>query len=182
MTNPTKKAIENTFIQLLNERPLSKISVKDIVERCGVNRNTFYYYYSDLPALTEEILSQSFESAIDSLPEMSVSDDFFEAIIASLKKNKKAILHIYKSENRNLFEKYLMNACERASKAQIKEFAGRLIPTQQDIKPITIVLKCQYFGLIIDWLEKGMEEDASLIYKQYHNTIRKLFDISINDH
>ena len=35
----TKSFIVETFIQLLDEKPLTKITVKDIVERCGVNRN-----------------------------------------------------------------------------------------------------------------------------------------------
>ena len=41
MASYTKQLIINTFIQLLNERPLDKITVKDIVAICGINRNTF---------------------------------------------------------------------------------------------------------------------------------------------
>ena len=43
MSQFTKRAIMETFIKLLGEHPLDKITVKDIVEECGVNRNTFYY-------------------------------------------------------------------------------------------------------------------------------------------
>ena len=45
MAQQTKNAIRRAFIQLLNERPLDKISIKDIAEKGAVNRNTFYYYY-----------------------------------------------------------------------------------------------------------------------------------------
>ena len=41
MANFTKKAIRDSFVKLLNEKPISQITVKDIVEDCGVNRNTF---------------------------------------------------------------------------------------------------------------------------------------------
>ena len=51
MPNFTKMAIKATFIKLLNERPLNRITVKDIVEECGVNRNSFYYHFEDIPAL-----------------------------------------------------------------------------------------------------------------------------------
>ena len=37
----TRNAIIDAFLQLLDERPLSKITVKDIVDACGINRNTF---------------------------------------------------------------------------------------------------------------------------------------------
>ena len=29
------------FTEILDEKPMSKVTVRDIVERCGVNRNTF---------------------------------------------------------------------------------------------------------------------------------------------
>ena len=49
MANFTKKAIKETFVELLEEHPLSDITIKDIVEKCGINRNSFYYHYHDLP-------------------------------------------------------------------------------------------------------------------------------------
>ena len=51
MANFTEKAIKASFLKLLNERPLTKITVRDIVEDCGINRNSFYYHYRDIPAL-----------------------------------------------------------------------------------------------------------------------------------
>ena len=53
MSQFTKKAIIDAFVELISERPLSKITVKDIVTRCGVNRNTFYYYFEDIYALID---------------------------------------------------------------------------------------------------------------------------------
>ena len=47
----TKKAINQAFLDILAEKPLEKITVRDITERCGINRNTFYYHYQDIPAL-----------------------------------------------------------------------------------------------------------------------------------
>lgn len=49
MSGFTKEIIAKTFTELLDEKPMSKITVKDIVERCGVNRNTFYYHFKDIP-------------------------------------------------------------------------------------------------------------------------------------
>ena len=45
MLQLTKKAIVNSFIKLLNEKPLDKITVKNIAEDCGINRTTFYYHF-----------------------------------------------------------------------------------------------------------------------------------------
>lgn len=59
MANFTEKAIRSAFLELLDQRPLNKITVKDITERCGINRNSFYYHYQDVPTLTNRSLRTS---------------------------------------------------------------------------------------------------------------------------
>ena len=58
MQKDTKKLIFDTFIEQLEKKPFDKITVKDIVESCGINRNTFYYYYSDIYDLLEEVFTK----------------------------------------------------------------------------------------------------------------------------
>ena len=48
MSVTTKRALAETFKKLLSKRGLNKITVKDIVEDCGVNRQTFYYHFHDI--------------------------------------------------------------------------------------------------------------------------------------
>ncbi|MBU5461605.1 TetR/AcrR family transcriptional regulator, partial [Lachnoclostridium sp. MSJ-17] len=58
MTSLTKDAIKKSFMKLLNSKPIDKITVKEIVEDCGINRNSFYYHFDDIPSLMEEIFSE----------------------------------------------------------------------------------------------------------------------------
>lgn len=46
-TRMTKALINESFLELLEQRHLSKITVKDICEGADVNRSTYYRYYSD---------------------------------------------------------------------------------------------------------------------------------------
>ena len=41
----TEQSIREAFIILMNEKGFTQISVKQIVERSGINRGTFYIYY-----------------------------------------------------------------------------------------------------------------------------------------
>ena len=43
MATFTRKAIMQTFLHILKNKPLDRITVKDICEQCEINRNTFYY-------------------------------------------------------------------------------------------------------------------------------------------
>ena len=64
MSPYTKQAIKNSFLKLLNERPLSQVTVKAIVEDCGINRNTFYYHFADIASLATEIITDRADSII----------------------------------------------------------------------------------------------------------------------
>ena len=64
MPSFTKQVIKNTFISLLAEHPLNEISVKMVVENCGINRKSFYYHYQDIPSLVEEIFREKTDSLI----------------------------------------------------------------------------------------------------------------------
>ena len=58
MASFTRKAIMDSCLRLLEDRPVDKITVKDIVEDCGINRNTFYYHFEDLPSLIYAIFME----------------------------------------------------------------------------------------------------------------------------
>ena len=62
MAGSTQRVIRKTFMELLEERPLNEITVKLIVERCGINRKTFYNHYRDIPDLMEKILTDEVDA------------------------------------------------------------------------------------------------------------------------
>ena len=43
----TKKALAEAMKELMSERPMNKINIGDIVERCNMNRQSFYYHFKD---------------------------------------------------------------------------------------------------------------------------------------
>ena len=47
MAVATKRLLADTLIELLAKRPLDKITVKELVATCHVNRQTFYYHFQD---------------------------------------------------------------------------------------------------------------------------------------
>lgn len=63
----TKKAIYRAFAQLLSEKNINDITIKDIADRADINRKTFYNYYDGIYELIGEIenkIIDSFEKVI----------------------------------------------------------------------------------------------------------------------
>ena len=65
----TEKAIKASFLKLLDERPLARITVRDITQECGITRNSFYYHYHDIPQLMEQIALDQTNSLIETYPD-----------------------------------------------------------------------------------------------------------------
>lgn len=154
-----KEAIEETFLALLDEKPYNKITVKDIVDRCGVNRNTFYYHFHDIPSLLEEIMTDRIDALIQqhcrpgSLVEcMSVTTEYFL-------KNKKAVMHLYKYIPRDVFVENL----DRLSLYLVEEYITNVTASmdirQEDRDLIVRFFKCMMVGVFLDWFESGMRYD-----------------------
>lgn len=90
MPSFTKKAIKESFLKLLNERPLNQITVKDIVEDCGINRNSFYYHFQDLPALAEEVVKENTDRIIAEHAATSTIEECLDVAIDFALKNRRA--------------------------------------------------------------------------------------------
>lgn len=168
MANFTRKAIKEAFIKLLEQRPLNSITVKDIVEECGINRNSFYYHYQDLPALIEEIVKEEAEDIIRAYPSVTSIVECFDAAAEFASRKRKAIMHIYRSVNREMFERNLMMVCEYFVRRYIDTALTAEEIIAQDKQTIIDYYKCVCFGLIINWLEQGMPES-------YIQSIRRIF-------
>lgn len=54
----TKRAIATGLKELVDEKPFNKISIRDITEKCGLNRQTFYYHFQDKYELVNWIYYQ----------------------------------------------------------------------------------------------------------------------------
>jgi AcrR family transcriptional regulator len=165
MPNFTKIAIKQSFVKLLNERPLKQITVRDIVEDCGINRNSFYYHFSDIPTLLEEIIMDDAIRIIAEHPAVDNIEDCLIAVIEFARENKRAIMHIYNSVNRELYEQYLWQVAEGIVTAYAANVMEGTID-ENDRRILIQFYKCACFGLTTEWIRTGMHSDIQADIKR----------------
>lgn len=166
MPSFTRKAIMESFLKLLKEKPFDKITVKDIVEDCGINRNTFYYHFEDVPYLVEVILKEETERVLgEHLGEDSWEEGFIAAARFALD-NKKSIYHIYNSVNREIFEEYLNKIGEDVMERFVWKVSEGLDASEADKKLIAAFYKSALTGMILDWLAAGMQYEPETVIRR----------------
>lgn len=169
MSNLTKQAIKASFLQLLDERPLTRITVRDIAAKSGINRNSFYYHYHDIPELMEEILRDETGYLIEAYPDISSLEECVETAFHFITENRRSINHIYHSVNREVFEQYLMRICEYTVTSWYDSVFRESNEAPPNRKQIERFIRYALFGACIDFMNDGMpaqaiEEAKSLLH------------------
>lgn len=180
MPNFTKRAIIESFVKLLNERPLSKITVKDIVEDCGVNRNSFYYHFQDIPALLNEVtIAQT--NKICTFSEGETLMDGIETMLKYVVENRRAIYHIWSSANKASYELQLMQICEYVTKKYVTFFQYDASISQEDEELIICFMKCSLFGQLTDWLSQKMSYDIVARSRRLCQIFEGCIDVAVQN-
>ena len=159
MPSLTRKAIAESFLKLLDAQPLNKISVKDIVEDCGVNRNTFYYHFPDLPSLIEAIVKEDADRIAQECGGVDSLSDCLSAALQFTRAHRRAVYHIYSSASRDIIEQYLLDICGYVAGKFIDNVSAGMAVPDGDKAVLVQFYKCECFGQVIDWLNHGMDTD-----------------------
>ena len=158
MARKTRDIIRQSFLALLDERPFDKISVRDIAEKSGITRNTFYYYYADIYALVADIFEAELEHLVH---DISTSDSWqtsFRTATAFLVRKRRAVYHIYHSSSRDLLERYYRKAILTAMVDFVRKIAEGLTVAESKILALARFYTAALTGLTADWLSGGMKD------------------------
>lgn len=157
--NRTKKAIIEAFWELLEEKPYNKITVKNIVDSCKINRNTFYYHFHDIPELLEDTIKKDANDIIQTYTNFGSPYDCLAPLAQHCIAHQKALLHIYHSVHREVFLNKLDQICLYTISQYIETVTAELVILPDDKKLLIRFYKCALVGIILDWLNEGMNYD-----------------------
>ncbi len=144
----TKKAIKNAFAELMSEKEISEITVKDIAETADVNRKTFYNYYNSVYDIVNEIENElvlAFDnvlSNIDFKQEMKNPYGIFEKLTGVINQDFDFYSRLMKmNHNANLMQKLYV-----ALKDRMK--ASFLSQTEIEEPQLDIVVNYMISGML----------------------------------
>lgn len=163
MSEITKKALENSLKNLLLKKPLTKITINDIAEDCGINRMTFYYHFKDIYDLVEW---SCFEDARRVLEKKKTHDTWQEGflnIFDEVLKNKPFIMNVYNCVDREHVENYLKPLTDNLIMGVINEQLKNMIVRDEDKKMIARVYSYVFIGIMLDWIKDDMQADPKVI-------------------
>ncbi len=104
MSQLTQKTIVEATMRLVEQKTVKKITVRDIVEACGITRNTFYYHFHDIYEVLEHALAAGFERIG---AEAESFEDFLGSAFAFCVEYQKVLYNLYHSVGYESLADYL---------------------------------------------------------------------------
>ena len=156
MAGSTQRVIRKTFMELLEERPLNEITVKLIVERCGINRKTFYNHYRDIPDLMEKILTDEVDAIMARYTQVDSIEECLGHAIEFALQHKRAALHIYRSVGRDVYVESTLKLCDYLVRTYLAKVDGAAEMDAEDYEILVRLYRGQLFGLITEWMMQGL--------------------------
>ena len=176
MSQVTKRALEASLKSLLLQKPLSKITVTDITEDCGINRMTFYYHFKDIYDLVEWCCQEDASRALAGKKTYETWQQGLLQIFEAVRENKPFILNVYRSVSREQVENYLYKVTYALLDGVVEEQARGMSVRQEDKAFLATLYQYMFVGLMLDWIKSDMKEDPQAIVSRLelaiHGNIR----------
>ena len=180
MSDLTKRALEQSLKNLLLQKPLSKITISDIADDCGINRMTFYYHFKDIYDLIEWSCEEDARKALEGKKTYDTWQQGLLQIFEAVQENKVFILNVYRSISREQVEQYLYKLLD----PMLREFMERgmqgITVQDDDVQFIVDFYKYALVGMALEWIRKDMKEDPVRMTERLNTLIRGDFQRALN--
>lgn len=174
----TRKLIQNTFLHLLSETGLHKITVASVTKAAGINRSTFYEYYSDVRALLEDTenklladLDTGFQAACENFTKDNLDEIFASAV--HLMQSHGDTLYILLGANGD--PNFSMKVIETVKPHILTTFQMKKFPAQLDT--VVTFAMSGLIGVFTSWYAGGRQESLEDVI----HTMQKILYAIVHD-
>ena len=172
MSQITKRALEQSLKNLLQQKPLSKITISDITEDCGISRMTFYYHFKDIYDLVEWACAEDAARALQNKKTYDTWQQGFVQIFHAVRENKVFVMNVYRCVNREQVEKYLVPLTDQLIMGVITERAAGMTVREADQQFIAQVYSYAFVGIMLDWIRDDMRADPEELVNRLAMVVR----------
>ncbi len=159
MAIATKKLLADGLKELLKKKTLDKITVKELVATCGVNRQTFYYNFQDIYELLEWIFVE--EGARLTKETEGIKDwrERLQVVISEInnEENRRLILNAFYSVNPMQIDRFMQNYFRPSVEEIITENIRDMDISEEDREFMIRMYDLFWVDLIMRWIQTGME-------------------------
>lgn len=174
MSLHTKQDIIDATIHLAETKAINKITIRDIVDACGITRNSFYYYFHDIYDVLDSTISDEL-AKLGSIPAEEMDDVLFN-VVEFAAQYKKVWRNLYNSLGQEKLSDYIMRRIHHIFVDYILMFSGEREISDRDLSIICAFFEEAMFGVLVRWVKSDISNAGAEEMKKIALRIRVLFD------
>lgn len=161
----TKKVIKDTFLKLLDEKDIKKITVSEICKLSDINRATFYRYYLDvfdlLDSIEEEFVNELKTAYKPNKDDTKTIYEFSKALLTVFLENKELVKILFNTNNNLSF----LNDILEIAYTRCKERWEKDLPnlSQEDMEYASIFIFNGALGVLNFWVKNDFDKNIDEI-------------------
>lgn len=171
MSQTTKRAVAASLKNLLLQKPLTKITINDIAEDCGISRMTFYYHFKDIYDLVEWVCVEDAARALEGKKTYDTWQEGFLNIFHAVQANKPFIMNVYRCVSRERIERYLSPLIRSLILGVVEEKSADMTVSEHDKRFIASFYEYAFVGIMLEWINGNMKENPAVIVERVSRLI-----------
>lgn len=174
MSQFTKKAIIQTFQDMLEKMPFDRITVSAIVSNCEISSNTFYYHFRDIYDLLDAWVSGIRKKYTENND--ASWQEILKSLLKDMQKNPNLVYHLFNSLSRERVERYIF---ESMTDIFYQFLCNKIIDesiSEKALKNFSEYTCYSFLGFFLKFIWNHMNADV----EESVNEISSIFEASLN--
>lgn len=172
MIQDTELALADALKKMMQEKPLDRITISDLAETAGINRQTFYYHYHDIYEVVEGIFARMAHTAFEMCSDFDTWKGGLSSLLNRMKEEQTFVEHCIRVMPRQQMEMTLYPIFEETVTAVMRDTSAEMILRDGELELITSFFKYALTGVVLCWADHGMQEDVSFLAERIYLLVR----------
>ena len=143
----TQKVLKESLLEILKERPIERVTVKEICDRADINRSTFYVHYGSPQELFDSIKLDLFRQIKEKKRDYSDIKSYMNEICDIIYENRELFVVMIRAGHIET-----MFALSDLWKDDFMENARRIGLSQDRMDAAFLYITCGAFAVMITWV------------------------------
>ncbi len=176
----TKYALADALKEIMTQKPIDRISIRDLTERCGIRRQSFYYHFENVYDLLQWMFQQEAVSLLQQHRGMLLWQEDLLQLFRYIEENRAVCLNSLKSIGREHLKRFFEADIHVIVRRAVEEIGQEIgaVPgvSAEDVALMTHLYVITIAGLLESWLlgeiRRTPEQLAAFIDQMLRDHIR----------
>ena len=163
-----KLMIASTFAQMAKTRHIDKITVKDLVEQCGISRQAFYYHFQDILDVMEWSIRQMIQEALQESLRAETPQESIQKFVHVAVEHGELMLKLSASQRHAQVEQIFVDAMRSSLRLMIRSKRPDLTADYQELEIALSFFSYGIAGVLFEKSKEGKIDEVLLSQQLYH--------------